>query len=277
MWFILKPPKADINVYLHHQDKVIEMGFEEYIMNVLAAEMPASFESEALKAQALAARTYALRKMKSGYDDSYHKGADVCTDSTHCQAYTDISELGDEYRRKIRSAVTDTKGRVMVFNGELINAVFHSASHGYTERSADVWSGDIPYLQSVASPWDTECPDYIKEETFSAEEIRRIFELPSDVPLIGAITRSGAGGIMEINLAGRIFKGTEVRSRLNLRSTCFTVTEEEDVLIFRTEGYGHGVGLSQWGAQGMAKAGYTYDDILKHYYRGTEIVFDNIY
>lgn len=271
VWIVLRPSGDKVKVYLHQQNKVVEMELEKYIMNVLAAEMPASFETEALKAQAVAARTYSAQKISSGYDDPYHNGAKVCTDSAHCQAYRDISELEDKYRKRIRSAVMDTEGQVATYGGELIRGVFHSAAHGYTERSADVWGGDVPYLQSVESPWDADCPDYMAEVTFFDNEIRNIFNLPQDVPLIGEIVRSGAGGVMEINLSGKIFKGTEVRSKLNLRSTCFTVTQSGDMVTFRTEGYGHGVGMSQWGAQGMAKEGYTYDEILGHYYKGIDI------
>lgn len=261
-------PDEKIKVYDHTHDKVIKMEFEKYIMNVLAAEMPASFEKEALKAQAVAARTYTAQKIASGWDDPYHKGADICTDSTHCQAYRNLSELG-EYAKKIHSAVDETVGEVAMFNDELIRAVFHSASHGYTERSADVWVEDLPYLQSVASPWDSICPDYIYEVTFSADEICNILDVPSAE--INETIRSGAGGIMEISIGGKEFKGTDVRTKLNLRSTCFTVTEIGGKFTFRTQGYGHGVGLSQWGAQGMAKEGYDYNDILCHYYSGISI------
>lgn len=271
LYIILTPDSHTVKVYFHQSDTVEEMDFEEYIVHVLAAEMPASFESEALKAQSVAARTYALQKMKSDYNDPYHKGADVCTDSSHCQAYNDMADMEGQYVRKLKAAVSDTSGKVITYDGELIRAVFHSAAHGYTERSADVWGGDIPYLQSVASPWDTACPNYIAEASFSEDEIRTAFSLPSDVPLIGEIARSGAGGVTEINLAGKVFKGTEVRSRLNLRSTCFTVTYTDNEVTFRTEGYGHGVGMSQWGAQGMALDGYTYGEILTHYYTGTQI------
>lgn len=270
VWFFSPSPKEHIKIYFHRQGEISEMEFEQYLSGVLAAEMPASFELEALKAQAVAARTYTLRKIQSGRDGR-HKGADICTDSAHCQAYRDLSELSSPLRQRIRKAVSDTKGEVIIYGGELIDAVFHSAAHGYTERSADVWGGDVPYLQSVESPWDTECPDYIKEEKFSVEEIRKIFDLPSGVPIIGEITRSGAGGVMEIKLAGKMVKGADIRQKLGLRSTCFTADEAGGVLTFRTEGYGHGVGLSQWGAQGMAKAGQTYDEILKHYYKDIEI------
>ena len=272
---VLKTDKNSIKVYIHDEGKTVKMDFEKYITNVVAAEMPASFHTEALKAQALAVRTYALRKIKSSYNDGIHKGADVCTDSSHCQAYVNISSLGREHRRKISSAVEETKGQIIVYNGEPVNAVFHSASHLYTERSADVWGGDVAYLQSVSSPWDAESPDYTDEKIFSADEIRKTFELSADYPLIGEIVRSSAGGIMEINLAGRMFKGTEVRQKLALKSTCFTIAEEGDDVIIRTEGHGHGVGLSQWGAHGMAKEGYTCEDIIKHYYSGTEI--SNVY
>lgn len=265
-WF--NAPSEKINVYDHKHNKVIKMDFERYIMNVLAAEMPASFEKEALKAQAVAARTYTAQKIASEWDDPYHKGADICTDSTHCQAYRELAELG-ENAKKIHSAVDETAGEVALWNGELIRAVFHSASHGYTERSADVWVEDLPYLQSMASPWDSACPDYIYEVNFSADEVCALLNI--DNPVIEQITRSGAGGVMSITIGRKEFKGTEVRSKLNLRSTCFTVTEKDGILTFCTEGYGHGVGLSQWGAQGMAKEGYDYKEILRHYYSGITI------
>ncbi len=271
VWIVLRPSGDTVKVYLHQQDEVVEMDFEKYIMHVLAAEMPASFEEEALKAQAVAARTYSAQKISSGYDDPYHKGAEVCTDSTHCQAYRDVTELEDKYRKKIHSAVMATEGQVATYEGELIRAVFHSSAHGYTERSADVWGGDVPYLQSVASPWDADCHDYIAEVIFTDDEIRDIFNLPQDAPLIGEIIRSGAGGVMEMNLSGKIFKGTDIREKLNLRSTCFAIMQSGESVTFRTEGYGHGVGMSQWGAQGMAREGYTYDEILKHYYKGIDI------
>ena len=265
-WF--NAPSEKIKVYDHTQDKVIEMDFERYIMNVLSAEMPASFEEEALKAQAVAARTYTAQKIASGWDDPYHKGADICTDSTHCQAYRQMSELGDNAKR-IHNAVESTLGELALYNGEPIRAVFHSSSHGQTERCSDVWIEDLPYLQSVESPWDSACPDYICEVSFSKDEVCELFNV--DNPSIEQITRSGAGGVMSITIGGEEFKGTQVRSKLNLRSTCFTVAENSDNLTFRTEGYGHGVGLSQWGAQGMAKEGYDYKQILCHYYKGISI------
>ncbi len=268
MLFWFNVPSEKIKVYDHTQDKVVEMDFERYIMNVLSAEMPASFEEEALKAQAVAARTYTLQKISSGWDDPYHKGADICTDSTHCQAYRQMSELGDNAKR-IHNAVEATSGELALYNGEPIRAVFHSASHGQTERSADVWVQDLPYLQSVESPWDSACPNYIYEVSFSKDEICTLLNI--DNPVIEQITRSGAGGVMSITIGGEEFKGTEVRSKLNLRSTCFIVTENGENLTFRTEGYGHGVGLSQWGAQGMAKEGYNYKQILCHYYSGISI------
>lgn len=231
-WF--GAPSEKINVYNHKQDKVIKMEFERYIMNVLAAEMPASFEKEALKAQAVAARTYTAQKIASGWDDPYHKGANICTDSTHCQAYRELAELG-ENAKKIYSAVDETVGEVALWNGELIRAVFHSASHGQTERSADVWVEDLPYLQSVASPWDSACPDYIHEVNFSADEVCHILDVSSAE--ISKTIRSSAGGVMDIVIGGKEMKGTEVRSKLNLRSTCFAVTEKDGILTFCTEGY----------------------------------------
>lgn len=259
-----------ISVYDHTSQKVTQMDFEKYVMCVLSAEMPASFEEEALKAQAVAARTYAMQKKLDGYSDQTHKNAHVCTDSTHCQAYRDIGKMERGARRKIKKAVVDTQDLVVTYGGELIRAVFHSAAHGQTENASDVWGGDAAYLKSVPSPWDTDCPDYITTPFFSYEQICKALSLEGK-PSIEGIERSSAGGVMQICINGKKFKGTDVRTKLNLRSTCFEAADTGNGFSFTVTGYGHGVGMSQWGANGMAKEGYDFKQILTHYYTGAEI------
>jgi len=258
-----------IKVYDHLSGKVFKMDMEKYVMCAVAAEMPAFFEKEALKAQAVAARTYAAEKMSNTYHAPEHKGAHVCTNSNHCQAYKDIISENSPSAQKIRTAVRETSGEVATYMSKPIRAVFHSASHGATERSADVWGEDVAYLQSVESGGDLLCPDYNSEKAFTPSELCRALEI--DVISFGEISRSGAGGVISMNIGGTIFKGTEARKRLGLRSTCFTICEKEGNVVFSVSGWGHGVGMSQWGAQGMAKDGADYKQILKHYYTGIDI------
>ena len=254
------PRKEKINVYFHRENVVKTMALEKYLQGVLSAEMSEGFHIEALKAQAVAARTYTIAKMNG----SLHKGgADICTDSAHCQAYNENYVKNS----KIEKAVKDTKGEVATYGGVPIRAVFHSASCGFTENSKDVWGGELPYLKSVESD-DSLCPDYITTATFKKDEL---MDLIGTDTLSWEITRSESGRVKEITFGGHTFKGTEIRNRLNLRSTCFDIEEKDENIIFTVKGYGHGVGMSQWGAEAMARDGKGYKKILKHYYKNIKI------
>lgn len=271
--------------------EVKTLSMSEYLCGVLAAEMPASFPEEALMAQAVAARTYTMYKKRlyelgTAIPES-HKGAIVCDDPRHCKGYIDLDararelwgEESEKYRAKIAAAVLKTDGKIMVHNNEPIAAVFHAASGPKTEKSADVWGTDTPYLQSVESPGGEASPRYLSDVTVSAEEFRLKFAAKyPDAKLDTApsewfkdSTRSDAGGIISVLVGGVRVNGTSVREIFALNSTNFTVTSASDSITFHTTGYGHGVGLSQYGARQMALLGKNCEEILKWYYSGIKI------
>ena len=272
-----EPPDSagTVAVYLSDEGRVADMDINAYLTGVVAAEMPADFEYEALKAQAVAARTYLYSRMEqlaSGNISESHNGAAVCTDYTHCQAYTD-REAPDN----IISAVNETTGEYMTYNGEIISALFHSTSSGATEAAVDVWGSDVPYLQSVPSVGDMESPKYLSSLTLSAEDFKATAEETLDGtdwsnPLFSDIERSKAGGIITLKIGGVSVRGTDFRTMYGLRSTNAELTEKDGNVIMSVRGYGHGVGMSQYGADYMAKNGSSYDEILKTYYTGIEIV-----
>ena len=246
----------------------------KYLQGVVAAEMPADFEAEALKAQAVAARSYIYSKIEqfnAGNTSGEHPDAPVCTDYTHCQAYTD-SEIPDN----IRAAVTATDGQVMTYNGEIISALFHSTSSGETEAAVNVWGSDVPYLQSVRSEGDLDSPQYLSSRTLTVEEFKTIAEKNLDgvdwsKPLYENIGRSEAGGIISLDIGGVKVRGTDFRKMLDLHSTNAEITQKDGKIIISVRGYGHGVGMSQYGANAMAQQGSGYEEILKSYYTGVEI------
>lgn len=274
-----------INVYDKNSQKIITMNFDEYLIGVVASEMPAYFYEEALKAQAVAARTYAFNRMESSFD--VHNGGDICTDPTHCQAYISKKEMkdkwGENYKdlyNKVKKCVIDTKDECLMYNGEYIVAVFHSCSNEKTENASDVWGGEIPYLVSVDSPGDIEKTDYISKKTMSRNEfdkvlsdndIKKISQF-TDNPIIGEKHMTIGNNVDYIYLYGEKYTGVEIRKIFSLKSSAFNLTYDGSDITFTVFGNGHGVGMSQYGAQGMAKSGNNYKDILSHYYPGTEIV-----
>jgi stage II sporulation protein D len=270
---------SDISVYFTSEDKVITMKTEEYIRGVLMAEMPAEFETEALKAQAVAARSYMAEKSKNIAKDNVHPNADVCTDSSHCQAYISDKDAkkkwgknADKYFGKCCNAVESTAGVVAVYNGEPIKAVFHSVSGGNTENASDVWSGDVSYLKSVPSPGEESAPKYETVSEFALSDFKAKLkdelgiEYKSDA--IGKTTRTEGGAVKSIEIAGTSVKGTDIRRVFGLNSANFEIKTENDKVIFNVTGYGHGVGMSQYGANYCAKQGMDYKEILTKYYSG---------
>lgn len=249
---------------------------EEYIKGVVAAEMPALFEKEALKAQAVSARTYAVRKMNEANrtDVPYDIGQAYITVEQMKQKW---GEHFDEYYSRISQAVEQTKGQIMVYDNEPILAVFHAESAGKTESAENVWQQQIPYLKSVDSSLDENAPDFEKSVSFTYDEfIKRFYNKYGDIALnsqslphqIKILSYTPAGYVQQIQIGNRTFTGREVRETLSLRSSNFTVQSQNNTIIFTTKGYGHGAGMSQYGAQFMAKEGKTYQQILQHYYTG---------
>ena len=252
---------------------ITNINLEDYIIGVVAAEMPASFESEALKAQAIAARTYAMYKK-----ETRNLEYDLIM-GTKDQAYKNNQALLAQwglnffkYYLKIREAVIDTQGKVLTYDGQVINAFYFSMSNGYTENSELVFKQDLPYLNSVPSSWDNESiENYRYTTTISREDFCSSLEISCDTITITNIERSNSNRILNITINDKTFSGTEVRTKLGLRSTDFDMEISSNEIKITTRGYGHGVGMSQYGANGMAKEGYSYEEILKHYYQNTEI------
>ena len=263
-------------IHVLTEDGVMQMSLNDYLTGVVLAEMPASFEFEAHKAQAVVARTYTMRA-ESGR--AKHETAAVCTDSACCQGY--ISE--EDYLIKggtregieqIRSAVEETEGEVLLFEGELIEATYFSCSGGYTEDAVAVWGTDVPYLQSVASPGEEAATHYSDTVTFDADEFLALLDLESNLApksWIGEIRYTEGGGVETIEICGEVFRGTEVRKALGLRSAAFSIETGKDRLTITTRGFGHRVGMSQYGADAMAASGSDYRQILAHYYQGTTL------
>lgn len=254
---------------------VEEIPFEEYIVGVLAGEMPIYFEKEAFKAQAVAARSYALKRAEYNKDNEY----DV-VDSIMNQVYLDNEYLkeawGDEYVtniNKLREAVNETSLEYLEYEGEVIDAMFFSTSNGYTEDAMTVFNIDLPYLQSVKSAWDEDTSSAFRtSKTITASSFYETLDLKySDTLDVKVLKRSSTNRIISLLINDFEFSGRDLYNKLGLKSTDFSLKKEGDNIIINTIGYGHGVGMSQYGALGMAKEGYSYDEILKYYYLGTTI------
>jgi len=267
-------------------DEVYEMSLERFLLGAVAAEMPAAFEHEALKAQAVTARTSVLYNMLVA-PKSRHPDAVVCDDYTCCMAYSTDEKLRDkwgegyvEYMTRIIAAVTETDGEILEFNNKPILAVFHSSSAGKTESSGNVWYEDLPYLQSVSSPETAETvPDYVTTvtisqrdfvDTFTAKYPDAVFDSHVD-SWVTEITHTASGRVDDLKLGGVKIKGTQLRSLFNLRSTAVSIRLTANDVIFTTTGFGHGVGMSQYGANTMALSGAEYGDILLSYYSGSTL------
>lgn len=276
-------------IKLLHADtkKVEEIDLDQYLYGVVSAEMPASFEAEALKAQAVVARTYTIYKIVN--NDGKHEKADICDDSTCCQAWISKEDRlekwdednRDEYWNKIVKAVNETQGKIVTYEGKPINAFFHSNSGGKTEAPINVWGGSgYPYLQSVSTAGEDAYSQYSSEASFSKEEFEeKIKEVHSDFKInykekdcIKIEEYTDGDRVKTIKIGNLELSGVEVRNILGLRSANFTVTVDDDKIEFKVTGYGHGVGMSQTGADSLAKEGKTYEDIIHHFYTGVEIV-----
>lgn len=261
----------DKTIKVKKDNNINSLKLEEYIIGVVAAEMPASFNIEALKAQAIAARTYAVYKM--GQNNDYDIIASVSN-----QGYITKEEMRsiwkdnyDLYYTKIYKAVTDTKDLVMKYNNQVIESYYFAMSNGYTEKSSLVFNQDRDYLDSVKVEYDnSSLNNFEKTITLTKEEFCTKLNLPNQNIVINKINRSTTNRVITITINNISFRGTEIRKLLNLRSTDFDINISNNIII-TTRGYGHGVGMSQYGANGMANSGYTYEDILHYYYKNIQI------
>ena len=264
-----------VRVKRNHTGDVQDIPLEEYVVGVVAGEMPVSFLIEALKAQSVASRSYVLKRIMDRKDEEF----DV-VDTVSNQVYLDSSQLekrwGDkytEYINKIRKAVNDTSMQYLEYDGKVIDAMFFSTSNGYTEDSGVVFSSSLPYLKSVISEYDEEVsPAFKKVSSMSLQEFYERLNLPYDRNLkIDILERSSSNRIVRLKINGKEFLGRDVYNRLSLRSCDFSIQLLGNNVSIETKGYGHGVGMSQYGALGMAKNGFSYKDILDHYYIGTHL------
>lgn len=308
LWHILpfrpEPVGAEVVVYMHETSSLCRMDLEEYVRGVVAAEMPASFNLESLKAQAVAARTYAVGRLRSlgGRGCDRHQDADVCTDPTHCQGWLSDDELIRKwgyldylvYRRKVSEAVDATSGIVLTHGGTVIDPVYHANGGGVTENSEDVWSVSVPYLRSVMTDLERGSPHFRDSFSFAITDIELqlgvdLVEKTESIEIIDGdaikvieqgnispesveiVDRSENGHVRVVRFGDSLLTGSEVRQRLGLPSARFTIEALADRLIVTTTGYGHGVGMSQYGANGMAEQGYDYREILRHYYTGVQL------
>ena len=255
---------------------IVEMELDAYLVGVLLGEMPADFEIEALKAQAVATRTYTLQKIQG---TSKHDDADVCVNAACCQAFVTgesfLSAGGAvENLEKMSDAVFRTAGEVLTYQGALIEATYFSCSGGVTEDAVAVWGTDVPYLRSVSSPGEEGARNYESSFRYSKKEFLSHLGLPETLSLAPnsfLTTYTQGNGVASLYIGNTEFTGVQIRSLLELPSTAFQLSIEGDDVLVDVKGYGHRVGMSQYGAEAMAVAGKTYDEILMHYYPGTKL------
>ena len=268
--------------------QIEEIPIDEYLYGVVSAEMPANFELEALKAQAVAARTYTIYQISN--NKGKHGDADICDDSTCCQAWISkenrLNRWSEQERnnnwKKIVLAVNSTAGKIITYNNDAINAFFHSNSGGKTELASNVWSSgkNLPYLQSVETSGEDGYSQYSSEVIISKKDLlEKLKKEYTDIQInfnekesIKIIDYTESGRVRTVKFGNTEIAGTKVRSIIGLKSTNFSIKIDGDNIIFSVTGYGHGVGMSQTGADSMAKQGKSYEEILKHFYTGVKIV-----
>lgn len=276
----LEKSVVEVAVYRSESQEIQKLPLEKYIVGVVAAEMPADFELEALKAQALTARTYIMNRLLKSKTDDLPLGAQV-TDTVEHQVYKSDEELQALWKSdyqwksdKIAKAVLETEGQILTYDGEPITATFFSTSNGYTENSEAYWKNPYPYLKSVASPWDEDSPKFHDQKVISVAEFEQKIgvKLTGEKEIGAVVERTPGNRVGSVEIGEKIISGKQIREKLELKSTDFEWKRKNDSIIISTKGYGHGVGMSQYGANGMAQEGKSYKDIVKYYYQGIEIV-----
>ena len=255
-------------------NSIIKVPLEDYIVGVLAGEMPIDFEEEAFKAQAVAARSYVLIKMKENMNNDY----DV-VDTVQNQVYLDYTYLKNAWKNnyikninKLKKVVKDTKGQYLEYNGEIAQTLYFSTSTGITENCKEIFGNDVPYLTSVDSKWDNISPLYETSQEYNINEFFQKLNLPYSKDLnISYIKRTSTGRNIKLMINNNIYNASDIMQIFNIKSTFFDITKNNNVIKISSKGYGHGVGMSQYGAQAMALQKYKYNQILYHYYKNTKI------
>ncbi|MED4456370.1 stage II sporulation protein D [Metabacillus fastidiosus] len=269
---------VEVTVYRSGKKIIEKFPLDQYLIGVIAGEMPAEFEPEALKAQVLTARTYYIKRMLSPNKEKLPQGAQVI-DTVDNQVFINKEERkekwGSDYQwkeNKISKAVKETDGKIITYNDSPIEATFFSTSNGYTENAEDYWNNSLPYLKSVKSSWDKISPSYMNEKTMSVEEFeRRLGVNLKKASISDPIAWTEGKRVKKIEIGGKVLTGKEVREQLNLKSSDFNLSIKGKNIVIKTKGSGHGVGLSQYGANGMASEGKKYEEIIKYYYQNVEI------
>lgn len=272
----IKEPTFNVSVRRSETGEVDLVPLEEYVLSVVASEMPATFADEALKAQAVAARTYIVNYLLQQTDQDEN----VITDTTEHQVYKSEQELksawGDDFHwklDKVKKAVDATKGEIITYNSTPITPTFFSMSNGYTENAEDYWGTPLPYLKKVESKWEESLPNFSEQKVFTIDEMNEKLGMSlqkgQEIPM--KIKRTSSERVKEIEINEAILTGREVREKLGLRSNDFTITQKNDHFLFTTKGYGHGVGMSQYGANEMANNGKDYAEVIHYYYQDVAI------
>jgi stage II sporulation protein D len=285
----VRKTEATVKMYSHATGKVVSIPIEEYVIGVVAAEMPAAFPNEALKAQAVAARTYLMKRLSvNGVTNPIHPGADICDDHRHYQAWISKEEMKNRwgnikyyrYYLKIANAVYSTKQQVITYEGQIIDPVYHSSCGGLgTVDAGEVWQLDAPYLKGVPCPYNAD-PRPVQEvvltipqlEKATGEEVSALPVSTGPKGIIEVLEKTGGGFPKRIRVGSKEFSAAALRESLGLRSNRFVINLEDGQIKISTTGYGHGVGMCQYGAKGMAEKGFDYQEIIKHYYTGVEIM-----
>lgn len=271
-----QPSKSTtFKVLISETNQVEEMNAKDYLFGVIAGEMPALYEEEALKAQAVCAYTFALWRQKANNDKPYDITDNFKTDQCYISREAALKKWGsnaNEYAKKIEKIINETENQMLTYNGDIILSVYHAVSGGSTESSKNVWGKDYPYLQSVDSVGDKLAKNYISEVTVDTAKLKTLLgadEINGN-PFTD-FTRTEAGTVKTVKACGKEYKGSEIREMFDLKSSNFEAEFSDNKIIFTVYGYGHGVGMSQNGANYMAQQGSDYKEILKHYYKGCEI------
>ncbi|WP_338471018.1 stage II sporulation protein D [Niallia sp. XMNu-256] len=272
-------PAIEVAVYRTSKEVVENLPLEDYVVGVVASEMPADFEKEALKAQALTARTYIVKRLMINDNNDVPKEADV-VDTVFHQVFMNSEELkkvwGSDYDwkiAKVEEAVKETTGQVLTYEGNPIDATFFSTSNGYTENSDAIWTNALPYLKSVESPWDKQSPKFNGQKVIPVAEFEKKLgvKVPNGSEIGKVIERTTGKRVGTVEINGKKISGKDIRTKLGLMSTDFSWERKGNNIIINTRGNGHGVGMSQYGANGMAQEGKKYPEIVQHYYQGVEI------
>ncbi len=273
---ILVVPK-NFKVLISETNEIEEIAVSDYLFGVISAEMPALYEPEALKAQAVSAYTFALWRQKQNSDKPYDITDNFKTDQCYISREAALKKWGSkapQYTEKIESAIKDTENQALCYNGEIILSVYHAVSGGSTESGKNVWGKDYPYLQSVASVGDKLAKNYISTVTLTTEELNKAFGSSEKITKnpFTSFERTTANTVKKVKFCGKEYKGSQIREKLDLKSSNFETAFENNTVTFTVYGYGHGVGMSQNGANYMAQQGSDYKEILSHYYKGCEII-----